>query len=326
MDKRTRVYNAINNLPVDHVPVGFWFHFAGDEATGAANVAAHLKYYRETDLDFLKVMSDGFFDYPLGVDINTPDDWLKVRALKPDDPWIRGQVERAKALVEAIGKERYVFYNVFTPYSYLRFWDRETGFGDNRLEAQLRDDPLPVLHALDQITLTVVELIRQLNEEAGVDGVYYCVQSGEKGRFTPEEYRRFVRPSDLAALEWANRYSSDNIIHLCGFAGAENQLELWRDYPAKVVNWAVHVDNLSLDDGRIFFGGRPSLAGFETHWDANGHRGIIYSGSKEELQNYTRNIILDHGKHGLLLGGDCTIDAKLDWERIRWVVEAARSL
>jgi len=27
-----------------------------------------------------------------------------------------------------------------------------------------------------------------------------------------------------------------------------------------------------------------------------------------------------------MLGGDCTIDAKLDWERIRWIVEAARSI
>lgn len=37
-------------------------------------------------------------------------------------------------------------------------------------------------------------------------------------------------------------------------------------------------------------------------------------------------MILNHGKIGLMLGGDCTIDAKLDWERIRWVVEAARSI
>ena len=32
-------------------------------------------------------------------------------------------------------------------------------------------------------------------------------------------------------------------------------------------------------------------------------------------------------KIGLMLGGDCTIDAKkLDWERIRWIIEAARSI
>ena len=61
MDKRTRVLNAMNKLPVDHVPCGFWFHFGGKEAPGEECVQAHLRYYREKDLDFLKVMCDGFF-------------------------------------------------------------------------------------------------------------------------------------------------------------------------------------------------------------------------------------------------------------------------
>lgn len=49
MDKRTRVLNAMNKKEVDHVPVGFWFHFAGEEASGQGCINAHLKYYRETD-------------------------------------------------------------------------------------------------------------------------------------------------------------------------------------------------------------------------------------------------------------------------------------
>lgn len=71
---------------------------------------------------------------------------------------------------------------------------------------------------------------------------------------------------------------------MCGWAGNKNQLSLWQDYPAKAVNWAVHVEGLDLEKGRYFMGGRT------------------------------------------VLGGDCTVDAKLDWERIRWVVEAARSI
>lgn len=326
VNKRERVLNALNNRPVDHVPVGFWFHFSGEDATGERNVQAHLNYYRQTDLDFLKVMSDGFFNYPFNVEITKAHDWYGLEPLQPNDPWIKQQVERVRALVTAIGDERCVFYNVFAPLSYLRFGAEQAGRHFDRVVADLREDPNAVLHALDTIGVTASILARRVIEEAGADGVYYCVQNGEKGLFTPEEHRRWVRPSDLYVLEHANRYSDNNIVHFCGFAGKENQLELWQDYPGKAVNWAVHVDDLSLDDGRLFFGGRASLAGFETHWDANGHRGIIYSGTKEELQQYTRDLILDHGKHGLLLGGDCTIDAKLDWERIRWIVEAARSL
>lgn len=326
MNKRERVLNALNNRPVDHVPVGFWFHFAGEQAAGEANVQAHLDYYRQTDLDFLKVMSDGFFNYPLPSGISSPKDWYRLEPLDEHDPWIERQVERVAALVKAIGDERCVFYNVFAPLSYLRFGVESNGGDFQHLVADLRANPNAVLHALDAVAVSASILARRVIEEAGADGVYYCVQNGEKGLFTPEEHRQWVRPSDLYALERANRYSDNNIVHLCGWAGRENQLGLWRDYPAKAVNWAVHVDHLSLDDGRIFFGGRASLGGFETHWDANGRKGIIYDGTKDELQAYTHDLILDHGKRGLLLGGDCTIDAKLDWERIRWIVEAAREL
>lgn len=40
MDKRTRVLNAMDKLPVDHVPVGFWFHFDGEETKGEECVQA----------------------------------------------------------------------------------------------------------------------------------------------------------------------------------------------------------------------------------------------------------------------------------------------
>ena len=40
MDKRTRVFAAMDKQPVDHVPVGFWYHFAGEQAVGEGCVAA----------------------------------------------------------------------------------------------------------------------------------------------------------------------------------------------------------------------------------------------------------------------------------------------
>ena len=325
MDKRTRVLNAMNGREVDHVPVGFWFHFAGEEAMGEPCVQAHLKYYRDTDLDLVKIMCDGYFPYPLP-GVEKVSDLAKLHPLGPDHPFVREQVERARRIVEEIGGERCVFYNVFCPFSSLRFGAEALGMSDADLMAWVREDGMSVMKGLDIIAQTNALLCELLITEAGCDGVYYCVQSGEYDRFTKEEYRRIVRPSDLYVLERANRFSDNNIIHLCGWAGNRNDLSLWQDYPAKVVNWAVHVEGLDLNEGRMFFGGRTDLGGFETHWDEHTQQGIIYTGTKEELQQYTRDLILDHGKHGLMLGGDCTIDSKLDWERIRWIVEAARSI
>ena len=54
MDKRTRVLNALNKKPVDHVPVGFWFHFAGEETVGENFIKAQMAYYKDVDMDFIK--------------------------------------------------------------------------------------------------------------------------------------------------------------------------------------------------------------------------------------------------------------------------------
>ena len=325
MDKRTRVLNAMNKKEVDHVPVGFWFHFAGEEAKGEACVKAHLKYYRETDLDFVKIMSDSYFPYPLP-DCEKASDLKDIEPLKKDHPFIKEQVERAEAIVKEIGSERCVFYNVFCPFSSFRFGLEAQGKSNADIMKMVKDDPISTMKALDAIAVSNALLSELLIKEAGVDGIYYCVQSGEADRFTKEEYKKIVRPSDLYVLEHINRYSDNNIIHMCGWSGNSNQLDLWQDYDAKVINWAVHVEGLSLNDGRFFFNGKTSLGGFETHWDGKIQQGIMYTGTKEEVQKYTRDLILDHGKNGLMIGGDCTIDAKIDWERIRWIVEAARSL
>lgn len=320
MDKRTRVLNAMNGHDVDHVPVGFWFHFAGEEQKGDKCVEAHLKYYRETDLDFVKIMSDGYFIYPFP-EIKTADDWAKLTPIGKDHPFIRDQVDRAKKIVDAIGKERCVFYNVFAPFSTIRFYR-----GSQQTMLDLQENRYAVIHALDVIAQDNAALAEAVIREAGCDGVYYACQGAEYDRFTEEDYRRIISPSDLYVLERANRFSDNNIFHMCGFAGRKNRLSVWKDYPAKVVNWAVHVEDISLEEGRLLFGGRTALGGFETHFDEHSRRGMLYDASKEELQAYTRDIILRHGKQGLMLGGDCTFDAKTDWERIRWIVEAARSL
>lgn len=325
MEKRTRVLNAMNKKEVDHVPVGFWFHFSGEEAAGDTCVQAHLKYYRETDLDFVKIMCDSYFPYPLP-EIRAAEDWKALKPLTAEDPFIREQVARAKAIVGEIGRDRCVFYNVFAPFSSLRFGAEAVGVSDAGVMAHLKENRNAVMYALDVIAQSNALLAELLITEAGCDGIYYCVQGGEHDRFTPEEYRRTISPSDLYVLEHANRFSENNILHMCGWAGAKNRLSLWKDYPAKVVNWAVHVEGVSLEEGRYLFGGRTALGGFETFWDGQVQRGVLYHGSKEELQAYTRELILNHGKTGLMLGGDCTIDAKLDWERLRWIVEAARSL
>lgn len=100
MTKRERVLAALNNQPVDRPPVGFWFHFPSSQALGEACVNAHLDYYNNVDVDIVKLMCDGYFDYPnpTAKAAKKAKDWYDLKPLGPDSPFVREQVERAKAV------------------------------------------------------------------------------------------------------------------------------------------------------------------------------------------------------------------------------------
>ncbi|MDR0400107.1 MAG: uroporphyrinogen decarboxylase, partial [Treponema sp.] len=108
---------------------------------------------------------------------------------------------------------------------------------------------------------------------------------------------------------------------MCGWAGVKNRIENWKDYPARVINWAVYVEDLSLEEGREYFGGKTVLGGFR-----NTRPGVLFYGTEEEVRRFTRELIFRFGKRGLIIGADCTIPNEVDYHRFRWVVEESRSL
>ena len=318
MTKRERTLAAMNLEPVDRPPVGFWFHFPDEQRAGRACVDAHLAYYNTIDVDMVKIMCDGYFDYPnpAAKAVREPADWYQMQPLGKDHPFITEQVARAKAVKAGLGDDMVVIYNVFAPFSLIRF-----AVGDDLVMDHIRRDPDAVAHALDVIARDCCTLSELLCTDAGIDGVYYCVQGGEKNRFTPEEYRRLITPSDLAVLHHANRFGIANVLHCCGWAGIPNHLEVWQDYPAKAVNWACYVEDMNLSQGRDFFGGRCVLGGFD-----NRPLGVLFGGTKDEVQAETLRLVRQAGARGTILGADCTLPATVDIRRFQWVVDAVRSL
>ena len=60
------------------------------------------------------------------------------------------------------------------------------------------------------------------------------------------------------------------------------------------------------------------IGGFDNNAD-----GVLYSGSKEEVQAETRAILDKAGTRGVILGADCTVPKDIDPERFNWVRDAA---
>lgn len=310
----------MNHLSIDRPPVGFWFHFPEDKKLGQACVQAHLDYYNHAQVDMAKIMCDGYFDYPnpLAQQVRVASDWLKLKPLGKDHPFIREQVDRVKAIRDGLKDDGLpVFYNVFAPFSSIRF-----GTSDELVMAHLRENPEAVSYALDVIAEDNSTLCELMMTEAGCDGVYYCVQGGEKDRMTGEMYRAYITPSDKSVLSHANKFSPYNILHCCGWAGIPNRLENWQDYPAKVINWAVFIENMDLVRGRAFFGGKTVLGGCD-----NRKSGVLYTGSRQQVQSFVRSLAASFDSDtGYMIGADCTLPGDIGIERIDWVVEALETM
>lgn len=318
MTKKERVIAAMNNQPIDRPPVGFWFHFKKEQSMGQPCIDAHLDYYNHIDVDIAKLMCDGYFDYPNPVakEAKEAKDWYEMKPLGADHPFIREQVERAKAVKEGLTSDCLVLYNVFAPFSTLR-----QGTSDELIMRHLKEDPDAILYALDVVAEDNALLCELLMTEAKIDGVYFCVQGGEKNRFTVEEYKKYIAPSDLKVLGRANEFSELNILHCCGWAGIPNHLEVWQDYPAKAINWACFIEDMGLREGKEFFGGKCVLGGFDNRKDS-----LLVTGSKEDIQSYARRLVAKAGRRGVMIGADCTLPNTIDLNHIRWVVDAMNQL
>ncbi len=99
-----------------------------------------------------------------------------------------------------------------------------------------------------------------------------------------------------------------------------NHLEVWEDYESGAVNWAAYIDHLDIPHAKEFFR-RPVWGGFD-----NKEKGVLYKGTKEEIQEETKKLIQQGGKMGFMLGPDCSLPGDIDIRHIKWVVEASRSI
>lgn len=323
-NKRELVLAAFDNKKIGRVPVGFWFHFAADaffdpgEETVKRNIAGHQKYVDEFDPDFVKLMSDGFFGYPneTVTAVESAADLKKIKAAAPKE-WIDGQVRLVKELTGRFGESRTTFYNIFSPATYFSFLLEHVGHKVS-LTQLTKEDPDGVRQALQAIAEDIAALSERVIKEGGADGIYLSVRNIDG--VNKEDYLKYIAPAELQVLEAANRVSDYNILHICGYEGHRNDLSTYTEYPAKVINWAVTVENVSLKEGKNLFGGRAVIGGFD-----NTQNGVLYRGSREEIERETERLLSEIREPGVILGADCTIPSDTPLSHLEWVREKAKS-
>lgn len=318
MTKKERVKAAFLGQEVDHVPVSMWQHVPEEyHADHDAFAKYQADFYKATDVDFMKLSADGFFNWPSPVlkNIQSADELYNIKPLGADHPWIRDQIARTKKVVEALNDECYAFYLVFVPLSYLRL---EVGYP--MMMKLIRENPDAMKYACKVIAEDLKILINGLINEAGCTGIFYSVQNAEVTRFTKEEYLDWVKPAEKELLDYANSINDMNIIHFCAWEEDPNRLEVWADYHTPVISWARYIDIHDIAEAKEHFGA--------TMWGGFDNRPgtLLYTGTKEEIDKEVASLIEQGTKKGYIIGSDCSIHNELPVERIRWVVEAARRI
>jgi uroporphyrinogen decarboxylase len=317
MTNKERLFNVFNNRPVDRVPVGFWFHFLPNEVMDDAlekpelakkNIDGHKAFIDAFHPDFVKIMSDGYFHYPIGkADLNN------IQVCDKNSTWVKAQVELVKSVV-SLQKDMAYFYNVFSPLGSLLHF-----LGDEIFYRYLAQEPEAVCKALNDISLGLLALAEQVIRAGGADGVYFSVSNPDREKLPDTHYIKYIAPSEMLFLKEIEKISENNILHICGYGGKRNNLELYKDYSAKAVNWAVNVEKVGLADGKKLFGGRAVIGGF-----ANTPGSLIHRGSQEEISAFARGLVEETGSTGLAIGADCTVPGDTPLEHFEWVRRAVQ--
>lgn len=328
--KKELVLAAMDNKPVDRVPTGFWFHFLKDEVKPNAfeqpelndEVVKGEEHFVDTfQPDMIKIMTDGYFMYEneTAKNLTCAADFKKIKPLPDDAKWFTDQIAYAKKITSKYGEHTATFYNVFCAGTTVKFMHADLEHSEEFLASVIREDADAVKAGLDVISGDLAKLAKRLITEGSVTGIYFSLQTLIGDGITEDIYRKVFTPGEKEVLAAANSVSDYNIMHICGYAGHRNNFNLFKDYDVKTINWAAVVEDLPLEEGKKFFGGRCALGGF-----GNLTSEVLYKGTKEEIQAETKRLLDQAGRTGIILGADCTIPRDTNWDHLEWVREAAK--
>jgi uroporphyrinogen decarboxylase len=310
MKKRDLVLQVLNeNKPQTTIPAGFFIHFDPKYHRGQAAIDKHLEYFHYTDMDFVKIQYET--NFPFRGEIRKPEDWLKMPKYGID--FYQDQVDVARGLVQAAGKDALVIMTLYSPF----MCARDT-IGGDVLVKQIRENPEALKKGMEIITESLRIFVRACIE-AGVDGFYHSTQGGETSRFEGSPlFEDCIKPFDLSLMNEINEKCEFNILHVCDYFDGYRDLTPFLEYPGNVVNCSLHLGDKKLTAQQVSdLFGRPFMGGIE-------RLGTIATGTTREVSDMVRKV-LDQAPERTILGADCTLPADVDWENIRTAIALAHN-
>lgn len=313
MNKRENVLKILNNQKRNYIPSGFWIHF-NEEVIAAgvdAQVNAHKEFADATNMDIIKIMNE--YEFRRKEKVETADDWNKIKVLPKDHELFIKQSEVMRKTLKVLDNK---VYTLGTIHGVVASLSHSSGLSYSEspeiIMEHAKENKEAVLNAIKATTENVINMLHTV-QNTDVDGIYYAVLGAEKHRFTREFFDEFIKPYDLMVL---NEIKEKKIfLHMC----KDNvDLERFIDYPSDVVNWAVHEGEYSLADGAKIFDNKIILGGLDDR------SGVLVEGSEADIEEKIAEIKNEIDLDRFILGADCTLPTEIDYNRIRFSVEAVK--
>ena len=305
MTKRDRLHAAIRGATVDRPPVALWRHFPQEDGKAETLAAAHVRFYKTYDWDFLKVTpASGYHADDWGLHagyrqnregtrhytdrpIKKPTDWAALKSLDVT-AGVCGRELHALHLIRQELPEDVLLSTIFSPLTIAR-----TLCGDQALLRYLRGEA----ETLHQGLATITEVTQRFTVEtltAGADGVFFATQCATADYVTEEEYEEFGRPYDLQVLD-AAALAEVRLLHL---HGQHVMFDLMTGYPVDVIHWHDRQTPPTLAEARARYSG--CLAG-------GLDQETLAGGAPEVVADQVRDAIAQTNGERLIVAAGCVV-------------------
>jgi uroporphyrinogen decarboxylase len=294
----------------NYTPAAFFLHFGDGYKTGSAAAQRHLEFFRQTDMDFLKIQFEQ--TYSRQEFLQKPADWARLKLARLD--FYEPLLQTVRELVKAEKKNSLILMTLYSPFMCAGHCATAP-----MLLQHLEENPEAVKKGLEILTESQLLFVRACIKE-GVDGFYASTQGSEARRFSnPAIFSKYVKPFDLVSMKEIATACPFNILHVCDFVAPYANYDAVYDYPGHVVNCNVKLSDRRIsaqEITRLFK--RPFMGGMDRH-------GIIGTGTPAQVEAEIRQVV-KNSPRPFMLGADCTVEADTSWDRLKHAISVAHQV
>ena len=250
--KRERFLTAARGQRPDRPPVGAWVHYGSANWSPEQVAQAHLRFYRDYDWDFIKVMHDYRIDLPEGLEeVTDPAQFDEILA----DPGVlldsHAKQHEVLRLIRAGAPDAAIVETVFSPTQTL-----VRALGGNIIE-YFKADPSLAHRTISRVADVLSRYVAGL-PELGVDALFLAINGASKDStsfgLTPQQFRDWVAPYDVQVLT-----ATPSLVRIAHLHGDEADPELIADYPTEVLSWSDKVSAPTIPEATSRYGWVPMV-------------------------------------------------------------------